>query len=226
MAAVPTTAAAAAAAAARISSAVMARACTSRPIKAVCFDKDGTLVDTAAGLREWANGMAEKVLASRTSSEPAADSDRNVQTKQTLFTRIGFDGSTNKADPNGMLATAPWSRLHTTVATLVVDHSGGGNYLASCTCGGVSLPVPSPATDPPSAFLRSLLARLPPRTGLSIRFDRLLLLALQSFRPLRPPRSPPTGPTSFCTTASGFPTRPRCATSRASSSASTRWGSR
>jgi phosphoglycolate phosphatase-like HAD superfamily hydrolase len=101
-------------------------------IKAVVFDKDGTLIDFDFMWGEWIAELARRLAASA-----------GVPLAGRLYRAVGFDPNTAKVDPGGRLALASMAELR--ALTAEVAHAVGLSRPAAEAAAAAAWFIPDPA---------------------------------------------------------------------------------
>lgn len=107
------------------------------PIKAVVFDKDGTLFSNDLMNRLWAEKIADR--AHEATGIPRAE----------VYTTLEYDPVTHTARPSGLLTASTWSHAANVVAGVANEH---GRAASSSTDGGAGGSA-APATVTPEHVL-------------------------------------------------------------------------
>jgi phosphoglycolate phosphatase-like HAD superfamily hydrolase len=116
-------------------------------IEVVIFDKDGTLIDFHAMWGGWARTLGDRL-----------DSAIRRPVSPDVYATIGFDPSTGRVAPSGLLATGTMAGIEETIATVLRRYCPSIAAARRATQAAWFLPDPADAV--PLADLRTLFARL------------------------------------------------------------------
>jgi phosphoglycolate phosphatase len=116
-------------------------------IEVVIFDKDGTLIDFHAMWGGWARTLGDRL-----------DSAIRRPVSPDVYATIGFDPSTGRVAPSGLLATGTMAGIEETIATVLRRYCPSIAAARRATQAAWFLPDPGDAV--PLADLPNLFSRL------------------------------------------------------------------